>query len=179
MHTAIAKAPPEPVGILNVEEMTQLMNAASEETLPYFAIGAFAGLRAAEIERLDWREVDLKGGLIEVTALKSKTARRRLVNVLPNLSAWLKPVVKRAGAVVPANLRKALLSTREAAQIERWPSNALRHSFASHHIAHFNDAAALALQLGHANTSMIFQHYREVVKPKEAARYWRIVPKRR
>ncbi len=23
---------------------------------------------------------------------------------------------------------------------------------------------------------MIFQHYREVVKPKEAARYWEIMP---
>jgi hypothetical protein len=34
-----------------------------------------------------------------------------------------------------------LEATRVAAGIKRWPSNALRHSFASYHLAHFNDAA--------------------------------------
>jgi hypothetical protein len=40
--------------------------------------------------------------------------------------------------------------TMTAAGIGHWPRNALRHSFASYHIAHFRDAAALALKMGHA-----------------------------
>ncbi len=40
-----------------------------------------------------------------------------------------------------------------------------------HHLAHFKDAARLALEMGHTDTSMIFGHYRELVRPDEAAKY--------
>jgi integrase len=52
----------------------------------------------------------------------------------------------------------------------------LRHSFASYHLARFNDAAALALELGHTSAQLVFQHYRQLVKPKQAERYWKITP---
>jgi hypothetical protein len=58
---------------------------------------------------------------------------------------------------------------------ENWPNNALRHSFGSYHLAHFKDAPALALQMGNS-PDVIFRHYRELVKPKEAKRYWQIMP---
>jgi integrase len=54
----------------------------------------------------------------------------------------------------------------------------LRHSFASYHLAKFSDAAALALELGHTNANLVFQHYRQIVKPKDAERYWSIRPSR-
>ena len=57
-----------------------------------------------------------------------------------------------------------------------WPENALRHSFASYHLAHFKNAADTALQLGHHDSRITFAHYRELVKPKEAERYWNIKP---
>lgn len=174
--TRIAKEVSQPVGILTVDEMGRLLKAAPENLIPYFTIGAFAGLRAAEVERLNWSHIDLESGFIEVTAKNSKTARRRLVKILPNLHAWLSPLRKDSGPVIPLNLRWLLVDARERAGLSRWPSNALRHSYASYHLAHFNDAAALALQMGHTNTAMIFQHYREVVKPREAARYWEIMP---
>ena len=63
-----------------------------------------------------------------------------------------------------------------AAGILKWPDNALRHSFASYHVAHFKDAKALALEMGHTDSGMLFNHYRELVKPKEAERYWNIRP---
>ena len=69
-----------------------------------------------------------------------------------------------------------LETAREAAGIEHWPQNALRHGFASYYLAKFNDAAALALKLGHTNSNLVFQHYRQLVKPKQAERYWKIVP---
>jgi integrase len=42
-------------------------------------------LRSAEIERLDWAEVNFEAGLIEVKASNAKTAGRRLVTMQPNL----------------------------------------------------------------------------------------------
>jgi len=52
----------------------------------------------------------------------------------------------------------------------------LRHGFASYHLAHFENAAELALEMGHTDQQMIFEHYRQLVLPKEAARYWKICP---
>jgi integrase len=78
--------------------------------------------------------------------------------------------------VTPAGYRVFLESARETAGIYQWPQNALRHSFAPYHLAKFNDAAALALELGHTNSNLVFQHYRQLVKPKEAERYWKIAP---
>jgi len=164
------------VGILTVAETARLLEAADAELVPFIAIGAFAGLRRAELERLDWSEIDLESGLITVKAVKAKSARRRFVKIRPNLTTWLAPYAARRGAVTPGNCRKILEATRAAAGIRNWPSNALRHSFASYHLAHFNDAAALALELGHTDAGLVFQHYREIVKPKEAERYWQITP---
>jgi integrase len=171
-----AKDVGSPIGILTPDELARLLNKAAPQVVPYIAIGAFAGLRAAEIERLDWCEVDLADAHLNVTASKSKTATRRLVDVLPNLALWLTPYVKTTGPVVPPNLRSFLLEARAKAKIEEWPPNALRHSYASYHLAHFKDAAKLALQLGHTHTRTIFQHYRQVVKPMDAKHYWQVEP---
>ncbi len=58
------------------------------EFVPFLAIGAFAGLRTAEIHRLDWGHVDFGEGYIEVTARNAKVrGRRRLVPMTENLKA--------------------------------------------------------------------------------------------
>src|SRR5438874_4946097 len=41
----------------------------------------------------------------------------------------------------------------------------------------FGDAAKTALMLGHRNPSLLYQTYREVVIPEDAARYFEILPK--
>jgi integrase len=126
---------------------------------------------------LDWHEIDFDSGLIEVTAAKAKTAQRRFVTMQPNLRQWLLPLRKLRGDVTPhETFRELFAQAREAAGIDDWPNNALRHSFASYHLAQHKNAAALALELGHTNTGMLFAHYRELVKPAEAARYWSIKP---
>ena len=104
--------------------------------LPYWAIGAFAGLRSAELERLEWKDVHFDPGLIEVKASKAKTASRRFIAIQPNLMEWLASYRGRQGCVCPAGLRKKLEGDRDRAGLKKWPSNALRHSFASYHLAH-------------------------------------------
>jgi integrase len=69
-----------------------------------------------------------------------------------------------------------LEEARKAAGIKQWPKNALRHSYASYHLAQFQNAAVTALELGHTNASITFKHYRELVLPAEAARYWKLKP---
>ncbi len=65
---------------------------------------------------------------------------------------------------------------RRGVKLTPWPNNAARHSFCSYHLAQHQDAAQLALQAGNS-PQMIFQHYRELVRPTEAAKWWEIRPK--
>jgi integrase len=180
LHAAKAKVIGGPPGILTVEQAARLLESATPEILPYFSVGLFAGLRRAELERLDWAEVDFESGLIEVKAAKAKTAMRRLVTIQPNLRAWLLPRRQHAGPVtLKQDFRELFKSARERAGVVTWPDNALRHSFASYHLAHFKNAAVTALELGHHNAAITFEHYRELVRPKEAARYWSLKPAKR
>jgi integrase len=175
---AKAKVVREAPGILTVNQTARLLEAATPDVLPYLAIGAFAGLRRAELERLDWSEIDFDSNLIEVKADKSKTAQRRFVTLQPNLCEWLLPLRKHQSNVTPPRFefRRSFNQARHDAGITDWPENALRHSFASYHLAHFKNAADTALQLGHHDSRVTFAHYSELVRPKEAARYWNIQP---
>jgi integrase len=177
--TAKPKLVDRPPEIFKVDELQALLEAARQtepSILPMLAIGAFAGLREAEIQRLDWSEVDLVRGHIEVTARKAKSARRRIVPVQPNLASWLRPYSEMTGLVVPIGARRMLKLVRQTAGLTRWPQNGLRSSFASYRPAATNNAALVASELGHASAQMLFAHYRELVHPSEAERYWKIVP---
>jgi integrase len=162
--------------IFTPAQMQSVLENAPRDFIPYLAIGAFAGLRSAEIERLHWSEIDLTGKLIHIKAENSKSAQRRLVEISENLLAWLAPYSGKEGLVAdPERVRVARAKTCEAAKIV-WPANVLRHSFASYHLAYHQNAATTATQLGHASPVMLYKHYRELVKPDAAAQWWRISP---
>ena len=162
--------------IFTPAQMQTVLEKAPRDFIPYLAIGAFAGLRSAEIERLDWSEVDLTGKLIHIKAEKSKSAQRRLVVISKNLLAWLAPYSRKEGPVAdPERVRVARDKTCEAAKIV-WPANVLRHSFASYHLAYHQNAAATAAELGHTSPAMLYQHYRELVKPDAAVQWWNVLP---
>jgi hypothetical protein len=118
-------------------------------------------------------------GFVSVAAAKTKTARRRLVTIQPVLKSWLSPYQLQAGLVYAYGRRSYHYATerlKTVAGLKRWPQNGLRHSYASYHPAHFQNAAELMLQLGHSTTRLIFEHCREVLTPQSAAQYWEIMP---
>lgn len=164
------------IEILSISEVARLLECADSDMVPFWAIGAFSGLRRAEIERLTWSEIDFDANVIEVRASKAKTRSRRLVAIQPNLRAWLAPYRTCIGRVCPVNLQRKINDDRERARLRaEWPQNALRHSFGSYHLARFNDAAKLALEMGNSPAT-IFLHYRQLVRPKQAKLYWLIRP---
>jgi integrase len=191
------KCPVKAPEIFEPEGLRQMLEAAPAKLLPALLIGAFAGLRASEVLRLDWKDVDLVRCFVHVASHKTKTARRRLVKIQPNLAAWLAPYAGRTGKVwVDAkrnyhyaieDLTKAVAEkavkgalkqkkTTESVVVQKWPQNGLRHSFASYHLAKFQNANQLALELGHTTTRLIFEHYRELVPPEAAEQYFTIYP---
>ncbi len=180
LRTAQPKLIDKAPEIFSVDELAALLHAALSNTpdvVPMLAIGAFAGIREAEIKRLDWSEVDQRRGHIEIKSSKAKSARRRIVEMQPNLRDWLRPYAGMTGAVVPVNARKKLDPVRKAPGLTRWPKNGLRHSFASYRLAATHDAPRVASELGHTSPQMLYGVYRELVLPEEAERYWQIVPR--
>ena len=179
LRTAQPKLVDKPPEIFSVDELAALLHAAlsnAPDAVPMLAIGAFAGVREAEIKRLNWSEVDQRRGHIEIKSSKAKSARRRIIEMQPNLFEWLRPYAGTTGAVVPVNARKKLDAIRKDAGLTRWPKNGLRHSFASYRLGATHDAPHVASELGHTSPQMLYSTYRELVMPEEAQRYWKILP---
>jgi len=175
------------IEIYSPDEVARIINQADAGMLPFIVIQAFAGLRHAEVDRLEWQEIDLDDGFIEVVAAKSKTGERRLVPMHDNLKAWLLKHRQPRGKVCPyTNTTKQLLkiakSTARAATDNspkipavEWKHNGLRHSFISYRVAETADVSRVADEAGNS-VAIIRQHYLRRVKPAEAARWFAITP---
>lgn len=117
------------IEIFTPQELAKLLEVAKPCMVPYLAMGAFAGIRSAELERLDWSDVKFDRNVIEIKAQKAKTRSRRLAPITENLRAWLQPHFRPKGPVAPfANMSKQLMWLSEAAGVP-WKHNALRHSW--------------------------------------------------
>ena len=167
------KEPANEVEIYTPEELRCILTKAPKMVIPFVAIGAFAGLRAAEIIKLDWSEIHLDRGFILVGAAKAKTATRRLVPISENLKAWLTEYAQESGPVIP-------FGDSRINQLLRVPGlprkrNALRHSYISYRLAQINDTPRVALECGNS-PAMIFRHYRELVAPEAAGEWFGIMP---
>ena len=158
-------------------EMRKLLAAAHDNFLPALVIGGFAGLRSAEIERLQWADIRLASRHIVVGAAVAKTACRRVVPISENLAAWLAPYAVHAGKVWNGGLctlTSAMLKTAKRAGL-KWKRNALRHSYATYRFAQITNAGQVAGEMGNS-AAMVYRHYRELVAPSEAAHWFDILP---
>jgi len=149
-----------------------------EEMIPYLAIAAFCGLRAAEIQRLDWSEIHLTGKerFVEIKAANAKTASRRTVPISDNCAAWLERYSKPSGPVI--NLSRAdkqlFLYLAKKSGVP-WKHNALRHSYISYRLAVIKDVGQVSLEAGNS-PQMVFKHYRQLVRESEAQEWFVIRP---
>jgi len=180
-----AKEVNERVKIFDPGELRVMLNLAPTNLLPFLAIGAFAGLRTSELSRLRWEDVDFLKKRIDVGAEIAKGAANRYVPMKDVLIEWIQPIAKAAGDVAPINVEKKLTAFRRKLEVKdtknnrpgvAWKQNGLRHSFASYALAESDNAAQVALWLGHASTKIIFEHYRERVTPEEAAKWFDVKP---
>jgi integrase len=165
------------IEIYTPEEIGKLLNAAPKAFLPFVALAAFAGLRTAEIERLEWSDIDVAGGFIHIAADKAKTASRRLVPISASLAQWIAACEPGKGKVWNGgenDLKDLRAETVTAAKTE-WKDNGLRHSFISYRLAEIQNAAQVALEAGNS-AKVIFKHYRELVKPAQATQWFSIAP---
>lgn len=172
-----------PIGIYTAQEIGKILAAADSEIVPALTITAFAGLRLAEVARLDWREVRLAEKLIVIEANKAKTAARRLVPISDNLAAWLNNCAKRSGPLNPCaeqliNVGNALGDRFERAAVKAkvaWKRNGFRHSYISYRVAVLKDVPAVALECGNS-PQVIFSNYRALATEDEGKAWFAVMP---
>ena len=166
-----------PPGIISPEQASAILETCinvAPDVLPVIVLQLFGGLRRSEAEELSWDAIGEE--FVEVKAHQAKTRRRRLNAITPQLRAWL-DIARDIGGKLPAlnYADKFKLILEKAKLRQEWDQNALRHSFASYHFAKFKNENETAALMGNS-PQMVFQHYRELVRPEIAARYFAIMP---
>lgn len=162
--------------IFTPDEIQTLLSAASDRIRPFLILGAFAGIRHEEIKRITWANIRVDKGYIILPGDKTKTERKRMPPILPNLREWL---VYYSGCHGPVCTYKK--PDQAAAKLARrcglkWKRNALRHSFISYRVAQIQSVDQTALEAGNSPQE-IHDHYLELVTPEESRQWFNICPK--
>lgn len=169
-----------PPGVLTPEEMRAVLGRVREKFLPWAVLGACAGLRAEEIQRMRWEHVHLDDGVIEITEEVAKRTSRtqgdaRFVEMSDNLRAWLAPWRGCTGPVCPS--RPELETRRLKAVLPggAWPRNGLRHGGLSCQAALTGNLAATAEMAGNS-TQVARRNYRRPMMRRAAVTWFGIFP---
>jgi integrase len=175
------------VEVFTPNQVERMLNFTLEHDLallPFLVLGLFCGVRpAGELEKLAWASVHLTGRPeVEIPASVSKTKRRRFVDLSENALAWLEAYRLRGGVMEgritsyrTQNLRNHRRVAQEAAGIERWIQQGMRHTFCSAWLAKHHDINRLILMAGHSAT-VTWENYHRGMSQTEAEKFWAINP---
>lgn len=176
----------EEIGTLNLAECEALLRHVRAEAmahggvkwklLAFVVIGLFGGLRRAELERLRAEDVQLDEGNVIVRAAASKTRQRRVVTLTAHALEWLDGMPLPTGPVCPSNLKTLWPRCWRAAGLREWKNNAMRHTFASMHLAMHGNEAKLQVLMGHESAAMLHRHYKALKTQREAQLFWDLRP---
>jgi site-specific recombinase XerD len=175
-------------------EQTEFLFRANQDApgpvLARLALEAFAGLRFSSACRVSIGDIKWKLRGIELPAAKLKTKRRQFIDGLPdNLWQWLELARSRAEDWEMAernylyhkgrafeNANALCLAEKEIADGVPHPKNALRHSFATYHVALHKSPARTATILCHRSEKKLWDHYKGRATEDEGKRYFEIKP---
>ena len=166
------------IQVYTAEELRALLETAEGPMRAMIAIGGLAGLRTAELLRLDWAEVWRVEGHIEITAGKAKTRQRRLVQICPALAAWLQPFCSfKSGKLCEwheITWQQHFLKICEKVRVARKP-NGLRHAFCTYHLSLHANENLTAAEAGNS-PGMIQAHYKGLATKAEAEKWFNMLP---
>jgi integrase len=151
------------IEVLAVSEVRALLETALQydlNLLPLLLVETFCGVRPAEARRLLWTDVDFLRKRLTVRAAVSKTASARSIILEPCALAWFELYSKRGGACTgllspfashTGHNRLVKIRARSGYYGRDWRPGALRDSFCSNHLAHFDNIDRLLREAGHTN----------------------------
>ena len=177
------------IRLYSPEHLRHALDGIDRKWLPFLAISAFAGIRSAEICRLNWGHIDLKKGFIEVEADKAKTRARRLVPICSSLKAWIQPFHGNTPMIAPEGyahegrvawgFREAITAIVDNKKERLVPTikNGWRSSFISYRLQELgNKYAEVAEEAGNSE-SIIISNYRELTDKETAEKWFGVRPR--
>jgi integrase len=177
------------VETVSVDHVAGMLNHSLEndlELLPFLTLGFFCGIRPdGELQKIEWRDVDLTDRIVKIRPEVSKTRRSRFPELSTNAVAWLEAYRQRGGLMEglivlasDAVLRKRRRVTWRAVAGEkaRWVQQGMRHAFCSNWLAVHQDVNKLVLLSGHDSVDTMWRRYHKGVRKVEAQKFWAIMP---
>jgi len=125
-------------------------------------LGLESGLRRNEILTLEWKDIDLEKGIVEVQSQHTKTQRERTVPLLKRTVAELRalPTFGRDGKIFPFNDFKRSWSTAlRLAEIEGLTFHDLRRTFVTRLNVRQVPLAIAGKLAGHSTLATTQKHY--------------------
>lgn len=163
--------------ILTPEQMAGLL--ALPITDPWIkckiVLGGFAGLRTCELSRMTYDCIDTEFQEINVNAAQAKQGKAMRPRSITLQDAVKRHLPEGTGSLVGNSKEwRHHRGMPEEAKLglQRFPQNALRHSFASYHLAHFRDPAKTAFEMGHTSPRLLYETYANTVSRRDAAKWW-------
>lgn len=174
---AYAERMPEYVSVEDAAGLMSWVERNAPEWIAYYALGLFAGVRPAELARLDMTACSAEH--VRIGPEIAKIRRARLIPCEPNLVAWLR-LCPPDGPVRPTTDNRSAYASmtrhRSLAGVVDWPHDAARHSYATYHLALYHDAALTNASMGHTSADILFRHYRGLASEADAKRYFTLAP---
>lgn len=168
--------PREEPGFLPVGACRAILQGIEARLRPAVALGLFAGVRPWEISRLEWGSIDTADRIIRIPVGVSKTRRARVLEGLPE-TVWRWLPEGASGRVCPVRADELTRAAKRLAGVP-WPHDALRHTFATYHVAAFADPGKTALLLGHEGSpTLLHRHYRGLARAAEGKAFWELRPR--
>lgn len=149
--------------------------------VPYVVLALFGGIRPTEIERLTWADVDVDDFSVNISAKVAKMRGRRIVDMSANAVEFLRPhMLKKTPFRGPGwrkqfDALKALAGFGSGEDQKAWTPDVLRHTAISMHLAKHEHEGKTATWAGNS-PDVIQKHYKALVKAKDAAEFWQIMP---
>ena len=163
--------------ILTVEQMRGLLALPLSD--PWIkckiVLGGFAGLRTCEMTRMSYDCVDSEYKEINVNKEQSKQGKAMRPRSITLQDAVTRHLPKGEGPLLAQSKEwRHHRGMPEEAKLglDRFPQNALRHSFASYHLAHFRDASKTAFEMGHTSPRLLYETYANAVSRRDAEAWW-------
>lgn len=155
------------------EEFLRILATASERVIPFLTVGAFAGPRTAERERMPWRCWNSAKLRLVLDAVITKGTRTRQIAIEPNLAEWLDTFAGvPTDSIQPrSDLHKVIGPIIDKAGAPR-QHNGLRVSYIAYHVERFENLPLTSKHCGHS-VQMLEDNY---LQRADAEEWFKITP---
>lgn len=158
-----------PLAPAEVEKLKEVAQRPEFRDMQFsLSLMLYGGIRPTEVSRLREEDFDWEEMQVIIRPSASKTGGGRTVPL-----RGIKGIRKK-DRIIPQGWTRKWHDLRRAAGYrgKSWVPDVCRHTFASYHAAYFRNLAALQLEMGHRDASLLMTRYMAPALKRDAAAFW-------